>query len=69
MWMMDVDDGQGPITLELYWDQAPKTCKNFWELAKRGYYDGVVFHRVIRVRRLSDRPFPPSIAHGATTSL
>lgn len=39
----------GPITLELYWDHAPKTCKNFYELAKRGYYDNIVFHRLIKV--------------------
>ncbi|CAO3614697.1 unnamed protein product [Cunninghamella echinulata] len=37
----------GPIEIELYWNHAPKTCKNFYELAKRGYYDGVSFHRVI----------------------
>ncbi|KZP08736.1 hypothetical protein FIBSPDRAFT_1052232 [Athelia psychrophila] len=37
----------GDIKLELYWDQAPKTCQNFVELAKRGYYNGVVFHRII----------------------
>lgn len=33
--------------LELYADRAPKTCRNFAALAERGYYDGVVFHRVI----------------------
>ncbi|KDQ61197.1 hypothetical protein JAAARDRAFT_32194 [Jaapia argillacea MUCL 33604] len=37
----------GDIQLELYWDHAPRTCKNFAELAKRGYYNGVVFHRII----------------------
>ncbi|KIJ68892.1 hypothetical protein HYDPIDRAFT_105406 [Hydnomerulius pinastri MD-312] len=37
----------GDIQLELYWDHAPKTCKNFTELAKRGYYNGVIFHRII----------------------
>eukprot|EP01132_Coremiostelium_polycephalum_P000890 gene890-1114_t len=38
----------GNITLELYWDHAPKTCKNFAELAKRGYYNNITFHRLIR---------------------
>eukprot|EP00035_Acanthoeca_spectabilis_P038666 m.55051 g.55051 ORF g.55051 m.55051 type:complete len:196 (+) comp9235_c0_seq1:1828-2415(+) len=38
----------GTITCELYWQHAPKTCKNFAELARRGYYDGIIFHRVIR---------------------
>ncbi|ORX63587.1 hypothetical protein BCR32DRAFT_226970 [Anaeromyces robustus] len=37
----------GNIEIELYWDHAPRTCKNFYELAKRGYYDGVKFHRII----------------------
>lgn len=38
---------QGSITLKLYPDVAPKTCENFIGLAKKGYYDGVIFHRVI----------------------
>ena len=37
----------GPITVELYYQHAPKTCQNFFELAKRGYYANVPFHRVI----------------------
>ncbi|KAK7038188.1 peptidyl-prolyl cis-trans isomerase [Favolaschia claudopus] len=37
----------GDVQFELYWDHAPRTCKNFAELAKRGYYNGVVFHRII----------------------
>lgn len=38
----------GEITLELYWKHAPITCRNFAELARRGYYNGTKFHRVIR---------------------
>jgi peptidyl-prolyl cis-trans isomerase-like 1 len=38
----------GPVTFELYTQHAPKTCKNFAELARRGYYDNVIFHRVIK---------------------
>ncbi|KAG6371839.1 cyclophilin-like domain-containing protein [Boletus reticuloceps] len=37
----------GDIQLELYWDHAPKTCKNFAELTKKGYYNNVIFHRII----------------------
>ncbi|EGN95681.1 hypothetical protein SERLA73DRAFT_60504 [Serpula lacrymans var. lacrymans S7.3] len=37
----------GDIQLELYWNHAPRTCKNFSELASRGYYNGVAFHRII----------------------
>ncbi|OJT08715.1 Peptidyl-prolyl cis-trans isomerase-like 1 [Trametes pubescens] len=42
-----LETSMGDIQLELYWDHAPRTCKNFAELAKRGYYNGVVFHRII----------------------
>ncbi|CAK9290474.1 unnamed protein product [Gordionus sp. m RMFG-2023] len=37
----------GKITIELYWRHAPHTCKNFAELARKGYYNGVIFHRII----------------------
>merc|ERR1712150_355188 len=37
----------GEIECELYWNHAPKTCRNFAELARRGYYDRVKFHRII----------------------
>ena len=37
----------GAIVLELFDDDAPKTVANFLELAGKGFYDGVVFHRVI----------------------
>ncbi len=37
----------GAIGLELYPDDAPKTVENFTRLAGEGFYDGVIFHRVI----------------------
>jgi peptidyl-prolyl cis-trans isomerase B (cyclophilin B) len=37
----------GAIELELYPDDAPKTVENFTKLAGDGFYDGVIFHRVI----------------------
>jgi peptidyl-prolyl cis-trans isomerase B (cyclophilin B) len=37
----------GDITLELFDDDAPKTVENFKKLASDGFYDGVIFHRVI----------------------
>jgi len=37
----------GNFELELYWNHAPVTCKNFVELTKHGYYNGVIFHRII----------------------
>src|ERR671927_671144 len=37
----------GAIEVELFPEDAPKTVDNFVELARDGFYDGVVFHRVI----------------------
>jgi cyclophilin family peptidyl-prolyl cis-trans isomerase len=38
---------KGTIAIELFDDDAPKTVENFKKLARDGFYDGVVFHRVI----------------------
>jgi peptidylprolyl isomerase len=38
----------GDIVVELYPDIAPKAVENFMTHAKNGYYDGVIFHRVMR---------------------
>ena len=38
---------KGTIELELFEDDAPKTVANFRKLADSGFYDGVIFHRVI----------------------
>lgn len=38
---------EGPIELELYPGEAPKTVENFTRLAGEGFYDGLTFHRVI----------------------
>ena len=37
----------GDIEVELYDESAPKAAKNFADLAKKGFYDDVIFHRVI----------------------
>jgi cyclophilin family peptidyl-prolyl cis-trans isomerase len=37
----------GAIALELFDEEAPKTVDNFVGLARKGFYDGVIFHRVI----------------------
>ncbi len=41
------DTSRGPVRLELYPDKAPLTVANFVNLARRGFYDGLNFHRVI----------------------
>ena len=38
---------QGTIEFTLFNSVAPKTCENFITHAKNGYYDGIIFHRVI----------------------
>ncbi|MEA2376398.1 MAG: peptidyl-prolyl cis-trans isomerase [Thermoleophilaceae bacterium] len=37
----------GPIELELFDEDAPKTVENFLKLSRDGFYDGLIFHRVI----------------------
>ncbi|EDY85278.1 peptidyl-prolyl cis-trans isomerase, cyclophilin-type, putative [Verrucomicrobiia bacterium DG1235] len=41
------ETNQGAITLKLYPDVAPKACENFATHVENGYYDGIIFHRVI----------------------
>jgi peptidyl-prolyl cis-trans isomerase B (cyclophilin B) len=38
----------GPIEIELFDEEAPKTVANFRKLASDGFYDGLTFHRIIR---------------------
>lgn len=44
--VIDVKD-YGKITVELYPDVAPETVRNFKKLVNEGFYDGLIFHRVI----------------------
>ncbi len=44
----NIQTNTGSIRFELLEDVAPKTTENFRLLAERGYYDGVIFHRVIK---------------------
>ncbi len=42
-----METNKGTITLELFDKDAPGTVKNFIDLSKKGFYDGLKFHRVI----------------------
>lgn len=42
-----IDTSKGPIKLDLHADQAPVTVASFVNLAQRGFYNGLSFHRVI----------------------
>ncbi|MEA2443205.1 MAG: peptidyl-prolyl cis-trans isomerase [Thermoleophilales bacterium] len=43
-----IHTNHGPIEVELFDQDAPKTVENFRKLAGDGFYDGVIFHRVIK---------------------
>ena len=43
-----IKTNMGTIEVELFADQTPKTVENFVGLANKGYYNGVIFHRVIK---------------------
>ncbi len=45
--IIKIQTNKGDITLELFVDDAPQAVNNFVTLAKKGFYDGVIFHRVI----------------------
>jgi peptidyl-prolyl cis-trans isomerase B (cyclophilin B) len=46
-YMATMETNRGTIEIELYPQYAPKTVNNFVFLAREGFYDGVLFHRVI----------------------
>ena len=43
-----IETSKGNITVELFKDKAPKSVENFLEYVKAGYYNGTIFHRVIK---------------------
>jgi len=46
--MIVLETNVGNIEIELMAEIAPKTCENFTKLVEKGYYDGIIFHRVIK---------------------
>ncbi len=47
MSVVKITTNKGEISIELFASDAPKTVENFVTLAKKGFYNGVIFHRVI----------------------
>jgi cyclophilin family peptidyl-prolyl cis-trans isomerase len=45
---VNVETNHGSFTIEFERDAAPNTVANFEKLARSGFYDGVIFHRIIR---------------------
>lgn len=56
----------GDITIELNYEKAPKTAKNFEEYVTSGFYDGVVFHRVINGFMVQGGGFEPGMKQKET---
>ncbi len=42
-----IETNYGPIELELFWKETPKTAENFLRLTNSGFYDGLTFHRIV----------------------
>ncbi len=42
-----METNYGPIELELFWKETPKTAENFLRLTNSGFYDGLTFHRIV----------------------
>jgi peptidyl-prolyl cis-trans isomerase B (cyclophilin B) len=47
LYRVTIDTARGPIVMELDPQLAPKSVNNFVALARKGYYDGLTFHRVV----------------------
>jgi cyclophilin family peptidyl-prolyl cis-trans isomerase len=57
---------RGDITIELYPDKAPLTVANFIDYAKNGFYNGVIFHRVVRNMIIQTGGYTESLHEKAT---
>jgi len=56
----------GDITLELDYENAPNSAKNFEQYVKDGFYDGMIFHRVISNFMVQTGGFKPDMSQPAT---
>mmetsp|Transcript_74000 Transcript_74000/g.239233 ORF Transcript_74000/g.239233 Transcript_74000/m.239233 type:complete len:189 (+) Transcript_74000:92-658(+) len=60
-----IDTSMGSVEVVLHHKEAPRTCRNFIELAKAGYYDGCVFHRVVKGFMCQTGDPDPNSQHGS----
>ncbi|MCS7167194.1 MAG: peptidylprolyl isomerase [Gemmatales bacterium] len=56
-----IETSLGTIRVELYMDKAPITVKNFLQYVDEGFYDGLVFHRVIKDFMIQGGGFEPGM--------
>jgi peptidyl-prolyl cis-trans isomerase B (cyclophilin B) len=59
--MIKMKTSMGEISIELDHEKAPKTCENFEQYAKDGFYDGTIFHRVIEGFMIQGGGFEPGM--------
>lgn len=59
--MITLQTNYGDIVIELDYENTPETAKNFAEYAKDGFYDGVIFHRVINNFMIQGGGFEPGM--------
>lgn len=73
-----IDTSAGPITVELFKDQAPVSVANFLQYAREGFYGGTIFHRVLKgtvvqgggfTKDFVEKPTRPPIQNEATNGL
>ena len=59
--MIKMKTSMGEMTIELDYASAPKTCDNFEQYVKDGFYDGTIFHRVIDSFMIQGGGFEPGM--------
>lgn len=64
--MITLQTNFGNIDIELDFDKAPKTAANFQQYVEEGYYDGVIFHRVIDGFMIQGGGFTPDMQQKTT---
>lgn len=64
--MIILHTNHGDITIELNYEKAPKTAANFEAYVKEGFYDGVIFHRVIDGFMIQGGGFEPGMLQKKT---
>lgn len=64
--MIRLTTSMGEITLEMYPEQAPETVKNFLGYVESGFFDGLIFHRVIKGFMIQGGGFTPDMSQKTT---
>lgn len=63
--MIIFNTNYGPISIELNSEKAPKSAENFLQYAKKGFYNGTIFHRVIDGFMIQGGGFEPGMSQKA----